>query len=52
MHIEQDITIIYLPIVNLSKLKKGAYKSSVNVFKHLPQYIKAFTTIGNVLNPH
>jgi len=32
---------LHLPIVNLSKFNKGAYISGVEVFSHLPQYIKA-----------
>jgi len=32
---------LHLPIVNLSKFNKGAYISGVEVFNHLPQYIKA-----------
>ena len=30
-------------IANLSKFNKGAYISAINVFNHLPQYIKALT---------
>ena len=30
-----------LPTVNLSKFNKGAYKTGVKVFNHLPQYIKS-----------
>jgi hypothetical protein len=31
---------LHLPIVNLSKFKKGPYISGVTAFSHLPQYIK------------
>ena len=34
---------LHHPIANLSKYNKGAYISGINVFNHLPQYIKALT---------
>jgi len=34
---------LHLPIANLSKFNKGAYISGIEVFNHLPQYIKALT---------
>ena len=34
---------LHRPIANLSKFNKGAYKSGIKVFNHLPQYSKAFT---------
>ena len=34
---------LHRPIANLSKFNKGAYKSGIKVFNHLPQYIKTFT---------
>jgi len=34
---------LHLPIANLSKFNKGAYISGIQVFNHLPQYIKALT---------
>jgi hypothetical protein len=32
---------LHLPMVNLSRFKKGAYVSGIKAFNHLPQYIKA-----------
>ena len=34
---------LHLLIANLSKFNKGAYISSIKVFNHLSQYIKALT---------
>jgi len=31
---------LHLPIINLSKFNKGAYFSGIQVFNHLPEYIK------------
>ena len=34
---------LHRPVAKLSKFNKGAYISGINVFNHLPQYIKALT---------
>jgi hypothetical protein len=34
---------LHHPIANLSKFNKGVYISGINVFNHLPQYIKSLT---------
>jgi len=34
---------LYRPIANLSKFNNKAYISGIEVFNHLPQYIKALT---------
>ena len=34
---------LYLPIVNLSKFNEGTYFSGINVFSHLPEYVKSLT---------
>ena len=34
---------LHYPIANFSKFNKGPYISGINVFNHLPQYIKPLT---------
>jgi hypothetical protein len=34
---------LHHPIANLSKFNKAVYISDINIFNHLPQYIKALT---------
>jgi len=36
----RDNNNLHLPIVSLSKFNEGAYFSGINVFNHLPEYIK------------
>ena len=40
---------LHLPIVHLYKFMKGAYFSGIEVFNHLPDYIKIHLMTVNVL---